>query len=290
MEAGILGDTGPGGLFDIFSDGQANPASFAYLSPGTVYYSESQLNFLGLYQTLKRAFTQSGGNTSQIATPLESAAETRLGMPLPDALALVSGEFASVQASPTLEDNQKVYLLGIRNKPEALKLTRTLLGDRISSERNEGSATFLKISLGGGQSAAGVTQWNFYYLAMTPTLLFGASKSDTLRKYVTQAPAGSDPLLPKAIQSARAKYPDKLNGFTYFDFQKVDWAGLRAQWVAQINKTAKNEKTKEAEKNEQKLADWMSQVNPDVFPRHLHTLLGASWKDAKGVHIEEWLE
>lgn len=289
MEAGILGDTAPGGLFDIFSDGQANPASLAYLSPDTIYYNESQLNFLGLYQTLKRALTQAGGNTSQIVNPLESAAETRIGMPLPDALGLVTGEFATLQTSPTLEDNQKIYLLGIHNKPDALKLTRTLLGDRISSERNEGSATFLKISLGGGQSTAGVAQWNFYYLAMTPTLLMGSSKSDTLRKYVTQ-PASADLALPKVMQAARAKYPEKLNGFTYFDFQKVDWAGLKTQWVAQINKTAKAEKTKEAEANEKRLADWMSQVNPEVFPRHLHTLVGASWKDAKGVHIEEWLE
>ena len=290
VEAAILGDPAPGGLFDIFADGLANPASFAYLSPDTVYYSESQLNFLGIYQTLRRALTQAGGNTSQIINPLESAAETRIGMPLQDALGLTTGEFASLQSSPTLEDNQKIYLLGIRKKPDTLKLMRTLLGDRISSERNEGNVTFLKVSLGGGQSSAGVTQWNFYYLAMTPTVLFGSSKSDTLRKYLAQTAAGADPAPPKTLQVARAKYPEMLNGFTYFDFQKVDWPGLKAQWVAQINKTAKNEKTKEAEANEKRLADWLGQVSPDVFPHHLHTLVGASWKDAKGVHIEEWLE
>lgn len=290
VEGGVLGDTAPGGLFDIFADGQANPASLAYLSPDTVTYGETQINPLGIYETLKRALSQAGGSTAQFVKPLEAAAETRLGMPLPDALALTTGEIATIQASPTLEDNQKVYFFGIRNKLDALKLTRTLLGDRISSERNEGSTTFLKISLGGGQSSAGMTQWNFYHMAMTPTLLVGASKSETLRKYLAQTPGGSDPAIPKFIQTARAKYPEKLNGFSYFDFQKMDWAGLKAQWVTQLNKTAMNEKTKEAEKNEKQLANCLSEVKPEVFSRHLHTMVGASWKDANGVHFEEWLE
>jgi len=31
-------------------------------------------------------------------------------------------------------------------------------------------------------------------------------------------------------------------------------------------------------------------LNPGVFPRHLHSMTGASWKDAGGVHISEWLD
>jgi hypothetical protein len=290
FQAAILGDTTPGGLFDIWADGQANPVSLAYLSPDTVYYSESQFNLLGLYDTLKRAFTQAGGNSSQAVNPLEAMAETRLGMPLPDALGLTTGEIAHLQTSPTLDENQKIYLLGIRNKPDALKLARTLMGDRITSERNEGNTTFLKISLRGGQSSAGVAQWNFYYLAMTPTLLFGSSKSETLRKYVGQAPANPDSALPQNMLAARGQYPEKLNGFSYCDFQKLDWAGLKAKWVAEADKSSHSAKTTNAANNNKKLTDWLSQVNPEVFSRHLHTVTGASWKDAKGVHFDEWLD
>ncbi|MGB9431001.1 MAG: hypothetical protein WBQ89_02055, partial [Candidatus Acidiferrum sp.] len=212
------------------------------------------------------------------------------GMPLPDALGLVTGEVAWIETSPTLDENQKVYLLGIRNKPESLKLTRSLMGDQITSERNEGDATYMKISLRGGQSSAGLAQWNFYYLAMTPHLLFGSSKSDTLHKYAAQPPASPDATQLKNLLAARGQFPEKLNGFSYFDFQKLDWIGLRAKWVADANKAALSAKSTEAANNQKKIADWLGQVNPEVFSRHLHTLTGASWKDAKGVHFDEWFD
>jgi hypothetical protein len=290
LSGAILGDTRPGSLFDIWDDGQANPVSIGYLSPNTVEYGEMQLNLLGIYKTLKAAFAQQGGSPAQSTGSFEKMVETRLGMPLPEALRLVSGEVAWIQNSPILDDSQKVYLLGIRDKPNALKLTRTLMGDQISSERNEGDATYLKVSLRGGQSSAGVTQWKFYYLAMTPRLLFGASNSDNLHAYVRQTPAALDPAQPANLLTALAKFPEKRNGFSYLDFQKVDWPGLRAKWVADANQAAQTAKSTDAASHSKKLSDWFSQVNPDVFPRHLHSMAGASWKDAKGVHFDEWLD
>jgi hypothetical protein len=290
MQAAILGDTSSGGLFDIWAEGQANPVSLGYLSPDTINYGESQFNLPGIYAMVKRVFASASGSTAQTTTVMESAAETRLGMPLPQALGLTTGEFAYLQASPILDDNQKIYFLGIRNKPDTLKLARTLAGERITSERNEGDTTFLKISLQGGQSSAGVAQWKFYYLAMTPTMLFGASKSDTLRKYVGQTPAGPDAAVANNILAARKKYPEKLNGFSYFDFQKVDWPGLKAKWVADANKAAQEDKSAEAASKDKKFADWLGQLGPDVLPRHLHSMTGASWKDEKGVHFDQWLE
>jgi hypothetical protein len=290
LTASLLGDAAAGGLFDLWADGQSNPASLSMVGADTVYYSESQFDLLGIYHTLKRALSQLGGSASNTPNPFESMAETRLGMPLPDALATLAGEFASVQNSPALDTTERIYLLGIRNKLDALKLTRTILGDRISSEHNEGSATLLKVSLGGGQSSAGVTQWNFYYLAMTPSFLLGAGKSETLRGYLAQSQAKSSPALPQNISAYRGQYPEKLNGFSYFDFQKLDWPAVKAKWMAESNKSAKAAKSNEAAESNKKFTDWLSQVNPEVFPRHLHTLIGASWKDAKGVHFDEWLD
>jgi hypothetical protein len=239
---------------------------------------------------LKRALSQLSGSASNAPNPFENMAETRLGMPVPDALATVTGEFASLQNSPALETTQRIYWLGIRNKADALKLTRTILGDRISSERNEGEATFLKVSLGGAQSSAGVAQWNFYYLAMTPGFLLGAGKSETLHGYLEQAAANSTSAVPKNISAFRGQYPEKLNGFSYFDFQKLNWPAVKAKWIAESNKSATAAKSNQAAESNQKFTDWLSQVNPEVFPRHLHSLIGASWKDAKGVHFDEWLD
>jgi hypothetical protein len=290
MTVAILGDTAPGSLFDIWADGQASPVSMGYLSPDTVYYGETQFNLLGIYDMLKRAFTPAGDTSQRATNPFEQMAETRLGMPLPDALGLVTGEFAWLQSSPVLDDTQKVYLLGIRDKPSALKLLRTLVGDRSTSERHEGNITYLNISLHGGPSSAGVAQWNFYHLAMTPNLLFGAAKNDTLHKYVEQTPTAPEGTQFKKLLAARAQFPEKLDGFSYFDFQKLDWAGLQAKWIEDAHKAAQTAKSNDATATDKKLADWLGQVDPQVFPRHLHSMTGASWKDAKGVHFDEWLD
>lgn len=290
VQAAVLGDTAPGALFDIFPEGQAHPPSMAFLSPDTTYYNVSQFDLLALYNTLKRAFQQAGGTVGQAPNLLEAAAQTRLGMPLPDALALVTGEIASLQTSPTLEDSQQVYFLGIRKKDDALKLARTLMGDRITSERNEGDTTFLKISLQGNQNSAGVAQWSFYYLAMTPNALLGSSKNETLHNYLAQTSSSPEFALPKGFQTVRAQFPEKLNGMTYIDFQKLDWAALKTKWIAAANKSTQDAKSTGAAKSQATLPDWLSQVNPEVIPRHLHTLAGASWKDAKGAHFDQWLE
>jgi hypothetical protein len=290
VRAAILGDTAPGGLFDIWAEGQANPVSLGYVSPETIYYGESQFDLPAIFATIKRTFTQASALSPQTTTAMEAAAETRIGMPLPEALGLTTGEIAYLQTSPVLEESQKIYLLGIRDKAKALKLARTLMGDRISSELNEGDITYLKVSLQGGQSSAGVAQWKFYYLAMTPTVLFGSSKSETLRSYVAQKPASADAATAKSILAGRGQFPEKLNGFSYFDFQKLDWQGLKAKWIADSNKAAQTEKTTDAANKDKKFADWLSEVSPEVFPRHLHVMTGASWKDAKGVYFDQWLE
>jgi len=289
LQGAILGDTTAGSLFDIWPEGQANPASLSFLTPDTVSISDAQINFLGIYETLKRAFSQAGPDSAKYVAPVELMIQTRLGMPLTDALALTTGEMASIQTSPTLDDSKRIFLFGLRNKPEALKLLRTIFGDQITSERNEGSTTYLKISLRGGQGSAGLAQWNFYYLAMTPDFLLGASKSDTLRAALAQQAANTPSSLPGNFLAARQQFPEKLNGFSYVDFQKLDWPALREKWIADANKSAQ---TKTANNSQvlPKQANWLDSVNPAVFSRHLHFVIGASWKDATGVHFDESLD
>jgi hypothetical protein len=65
---------------------------------------------------------------------------------------------------------------------------------------------------------------------------------------------------------------------------------VKATWIAESKKSAQAAKSNEAAESNKKFTDWLSQVAPEVFPRHLHTLIGASWKDTKGVHFDEWLD
>jgi len=296
LQGGILGDASAGTLFDIFADGQASPAALAFASADTIYFNSTQLNFPGIYAAVKRAARAvlppgQQGN----ADILDMMAQTRLGMPVPDALALLTGEFASIQTSPVMDFDKQVYFLGIRDKANALKLMRTLFSTKISGERNEGDVTFLKVSLGGGQGSAGIAQWNFYHVAVTPDAILGASKAETLRQVLAQR--GRDTAAGFAsrpqFQAARAQFPQNIDGINYFDFTRVDWPGLKEHWIREMKKTSTAKSLdgqKAAAAPPAPVPAWIEQIDPQVFARHLHSAFAASWKDAKGFHLDEWLD
>jgi len=295
VQAAILGDAAHGTPFDIWSAGQPSPASLALVPAEAVSYTSAQLNFPGIYDTVKRmaraAFPQSQQGNVDL---LDTIAQGRLGMTLPEALSVFSGEFASMQTSPSLDTAKQVYFFGIRKKPEALKLIRNVFGDQLASERNEGDVTFLKISLGGNQGVAGVAQWHFFHLAVAPEMILGASRIDTVREVLANRAHRSSPTglasVPR-FQAGRAQFPENLDGLSYFDFQKVDWQAAKDRWIEDARK---NSTTKSAAPSKEtapsRVPDWLAQVNPQVFSRHLHYSSSVSWKDSKGIHWDQWVE
>ena len=291
ISGAILGDTSPGTLFDVWEEDQATPASLAYVPPDAVHYQESQFSLLALYKAVKRGFQASAKPGQEgMADLIESMVQTRLGMPLPEALGLLSGEFASVQTSPALEPKGQTYFIGIRDKQASLKLLRTLLGDRISSERNEGDTTYVKFSLGGSQGSAGVTQWDFFYLAVTPDLILASKRRETLQQQIAhRSPGGA--ALPASLQTARGQFPERLNGISFFDFQKLDWQALKDKWIAESAKSRTALQDSHATtKASGPPPVWLLQFNPLVLPRHLHVSTSASWRDSKGIHFDGWIE
>jgi len=297
LQAAILGDTAAGTPFDIWANGVAAPASLALVPADAISYGSTQINLLGIYAVIKRiaraAFpTGQQGN----ADILDTMAQTRLGMPLTDAIGLFNGEFASMQMNPSMESAKQVYFFGIRKKPETLKLIRTVFSDQLTSERNEGDVTYMKISLGGSQGSAGVAQWNFFNLAVMPDMILGASRIDSLREVLAnrgkEATAAGLATVPQ-FRAGRAQYPENLNGLGYFDFQRVDWQAMKDRWIAEAKKSsvAKSaDTTKQAAPAATTTPDWLMQANPQVFARHLHYSSSVSWKDSKGIHWEQWVE
>ncbi|HXM98306.1 MAG TPA: hypothetical protein VN982_07525 [Candidatus Dormibacteraeota bacterium] len=294
VQGSLLGDTSKGTLFDIFAEGQQNPPSFAYLTPETVYFQETELNLPGMYESLNRILRTSLAPNQQGGTDMiDALAKQRLGMPLQEALGVATGEFGSLQTSPVLDPNKQIYFFGIHKKPEALKLLRSIFAERITSERNEGSITYLKISLQASQTAAGVAQWHFYHLAVTPDIILAAPQSESLRAVLVPKPLATSatpfPNAP-AFLAIRAQYPDKIHGFSYFDFQKLDWPAVKQKYL-EIVKTSSNNRPANAKATpSQEPPAWLIRLNPQIVPRHIHTSSSASWKDAKGVHFDEWLE
>ncbi len=294
IQAVALGDTGPGSLFDIWDKGSAAPAVLNLVPADAVSYSGTQINLAGLYDIVKRiaASVFPPGQQSNV-NMLEVMAQAKLGQSISSALALFTGEFASLQTSPSLDNNKQIYLVGIRDKPGTLKLIHTLLSDKIASERAEGETTFMKISASGSSSSAGTAQWDFYHLAATSDYLVIGSRLEPVREELARRSQGTGAGLASApgFQAARAQFPATINGLGYFDFRKVDWPALKARVVAEANKTPTARRSPGAAKSTAApTPSWMLDVNPEVFARHLHVASSASWKDAQGLHFDEWIE
>jgi hypothetical protein len=295
VQAAVLGDAVEGTPFDIWSKGQGAPASLALVPAEAVFYNSTQFNFSGIYDTVKRvaraAFPQAQqGNVDMF----EAIAQQKLGMPAAEAIGLLTGEVATLQTSPSMDTAKQVYFLGIRKKPETLKLFRTIAGEQLSSERNEDDVTFLKLSLGGKQGVAGTAQWNFFHLAVTPDMIIGASRMETLKDVLatrTKGPGSGGIAAVPQFQAYRAKYPENLNSLSYLDFQKIDWQGMKDHWIEEAKKSS-TAKAVSASKDAAPTSapDWLSQINPQVFARHLHYSSSVSWKDSKGIHWDQWVE
>jgi hypothetical protein len=295
VQAVALGDTAPGSLFDIWDKGSAAPASLNFVPADAVSYSDTEINLNGLYDIAKRIAASilppgQQGNVNM----LEMMAQAKLGQSLSSALALFTGEFASLQTSPSLDNNKQIYLIGVRDKPGAVKLIHTLLSDKISSERAEGDVTFMKISTGGSSSTAGTAQWDFYHLAATSDYLVVGARLEAVRDVLAKRSqsAGASLATAPGFQAARARFPATINGLGYFDFRKVDWQALKARLIAEANKTSTAKSSPSAGKSPAltPTPSWMMDVNPEVFARHLHVASSASWKDAQGLHFDEWIE
>jgi hypothetical protein len=293
VQAVALGDTGPGSLFDIWDNGSAAPASLNFVPADAVSYSDTQINLNGLYDIAKRiaASILPPGQQGNVNL-LEMMAQAKLGQSLSSALAVLTGEFASLQTSPSLDNNKQIYLIGIRDKPGAVKLIHTLFSDKINSERAEGDITFMKISTGGSSSAAGTAQWDSYHVAATSDYLVIAPRLEAVREVLAKRSqtAGASLATAPGFQAARAQFPATINGLGYFDFHKVDWQAFKARLIAEANKSTAKPSSSAGKSAATPTPSWMLDVNPEVFARHLHVASSASWKDAQGLHFDEWIE
>jgi hypothetical protein len=296
VQAAALGDPVAGTLFDIWDQGAAAPPAMKYIPADAVSYTDTEINLNALYDLTKRiaAAIMPPGRQGSVDM-LDLMAQAKLGQSLGSALALFTGEFASLQTSVSLDKNKQIYLVGVRDKAGAIKLLHTLFSsDHITSEHAEGDTTFMKISAGGGtQGAAGAAQSDFYHVAATPDYFVIAPRLETVREFLASrshsATAGLSTA--PAFQSARAQFPATINGLGYFDFHKLDWPALKARAIAQANTAAPTRRKPGAAKADVVGApSWLLDLNPEVFARHLHVASSASWKDAQGLHFDEWIQ
>jgi hypothetical protein len=294
MEGAILGQAVPGTLFDIWDDGVAAPSSSVFITPDLVSFQQSRINLLGIYELVRRALqsTVPAGQQGPMDF-LEGAAKTRLGMTIPEALGLFSGEFTSLESNPALDPAKRVFVVGIQKKPETVKLLRVLLADRVAGERTEGDSIFFKVSQGGIQSAAGTASWKYYHLAVTNDAIVISSRLESIRETLAARKGnhGGDANLPKDWLAARAQFPKLINGLSFVDFQKVDWAAVKEQWKMESNKAKSSAASRAKPTSEPSALDHaIDLLEPQLLNRHLHQTASAFWKNSQGLHLDGWID
>jgi len=93
------------------------------------------------------------------------------------------------------------------------------------------------------------------------------------------------------FQARRGQFPENLSGLSYFDFQKVDWQGVKDRWVAEAKKSSVARTVSPSKDGvPSTVPDWLERMNLQVVARHLHYSSSVSWKDSKGIHWDQWVE
>ncbi len=287
----VLGDTEPGTPFDIWTDGSGESAAGAFVDSNTISYQQGKIDLMGVFGLVKRALQSTAAAGQQGPMDfIEIGAQSRLGMTIPEALGLFTGEFASTQANPALDPAKRVFIAGIHEKPGTLKLLRAALADRVTSERNEGDVTFLKVSEGGIHNSAGTASWKYYQVAVTADAILVSSRLESLKEILARRSASvANAQMPASWQTARGQFPKSLNGLGFVDFQKIDWTAAKARWDAESLKAGTTSRSSTSSRTDV-FSNSLKKLDPQIFPRHLHLSATASWKDTQGLHFDGWIE
>lgn len=318
MQGAILGDTSPGGLFDLAS---ASTASFSTLPlvPGNAHsYGVNRFDFVALYQVARRMFTSISTDTSMIDA-IEQGMEKQLGMSLVDAMKLFTGEFGWFSTENSVDFETNYYAVTIRKQADVVYLLRLLLGSNITNESTEGNATFFSLTSSFADRKTGAPRKRFYYMAVTPTMLLVAPRKALLREVIARAEANPDAAAGAAapggilaadakFQAARARLPQQLSGFSYMDFQRYPWEAMVRLLEEETAAAAKSAATSSsvppkttpaaAQSTDSRPAasaappklDWRRLMNPAMLRRHLRAGASGWWKDAEGLHFDGYIE
>jgi hypothetical protein len=288
IRGAVLGDTSPGGVFDLAGPSATTFQTQAVVN-GSSTFSMSRFDLAALYALVRGAI---GGTLSpqQVAnvSAIETVGQSYLGMPVGDALGLMSGEIASFSTYSDDGTAQQLFAATIRQPQAVLRILRAVAGSMIVAEDSSGPTTFLDIAYPYKDPKTGTQRRKFYYLAVTPQMLVGAPRKAMLRETVQRLSSHGDAspvaglLANPDFSRMRSLLPEKLSGLSGSDLTQIPWDQLLSQLEDRIAQGAK-------QKNGQQPPDF-GWLKSDLISRHLHIALSGWWKDSGGVYFDSYLQ
>ncbi len=290
FQMAVLGDTSPGGIFDLV--GQSGPTflTLPLAAPGS-FYSVSRFNYAALYQMIRQAVVAAApsGMPGSIST-FEDFAAKMLGMPIADVFQLLTGEYASVSSLAPDGSLTELHAITIRQPQDVLHVLRAVFSTMIAAEDQSGDTTYLDLPVPYIDPQTKQQRRHFYYVAVTPQMVFVAPHKSMIREAIarmaakpganTAATLAADP----DFLRGRASLPEKLTGFDYADLSRIPWDKLFSALDQKIEENfQKSDQTKTP-------PEWLKQVDPAVFSRYLHVSVGGWWKSPDGVYIDSFIQ
>ena len=290
----LLGDTSAGSIFDIAGASVAGFETQPLARDGSSY-SVSRLNLPATYQILHGAFLdslpqQQAGNLKGF----DMLGSALLGMPVPDVLALLGGEMATVSSAPGDTTYTDLFAISIRKPEEVLRVLRKALGPIVRSESPGRDATVLELGTNSTDTRTKAPRLQLSYVAVTPQLLIYSQRKAMVLDAVTRM-NGSRVSKAESLsgnpdfQRIRAKLPNSLSGFSYAQMSKQTW---EREFSVMFGSLAKASAPKDSSGGAANAAapDWLQGVNLAVFPRYLHSYASGWWKTADGVYFDSYLQ
>lgn len=292
IRGAILGSTLPVGPLDFAGPSSTSFQTLSIAGAGPEF-SVSRVNFGAMYRLVMDAVStilpeQQAANVRAA----QGMAQGFLGMSIPDALDLFTGELASASTFADDGTQQRVFAATIQKPDAVLHILRAVLGPMTLAEDTFGNATMLDIAYPYRDPTTGLKRRTLYYVAVTPQMLLVAPRKSMLRETLeglSASPAANTAakgvLAAPEYAQMRAQLPEKLSGLGAEDLTRIPWNAL---WTNFETRSEQSEKDSPRASKTDYTPDfcWMKLVSPDVIPRHLHMAVSGWWKDSNGVYFD----
>jgi hypothetical protein len=291
----LLGDTSAGSIFDIAGTSVAGFETQPLARDGSSY-SVSKLNLPAIYQIFHGAFLdslpqQQAGNLKGF----DMLGSALLGMPVPDVLALLGGEMATVSSAPGDTTYTDLFAISIRKPEEVLRVLRKALGPMIRDESPGRDATVLELGTNTIDPRTKAQRLQLSYVAVTPQLLIYSQRKAMVLDAVTRM-NGSRVSKAESLsgnpdfQRIRAKLPNSLSGFSYTQMSKQTWEREFSVMLGSLAQASASKDSAGGDGATAAAPDWLQGVNLAVFPRYLHSYASGWWKTTDGVYFDSYLQ
>ncbi|MGB7022337.1 MAG: hypothetical protein WBD73_00930 [Candidatus Acidiferrales bacterium] len=297
MRGAVLGDTSQGSIWNIMGDGREDFATLA-LAPSGSAYQCSILDFVALYKTLMAGVAAAlPPDKAGFVAGIDSLASTLWGMPPTQALALFTGEFATVRVNTTADPTNAVYALTIEHPDKVLSLLQHVIPGASTAQKQEGDTSYVTVTFPQNPkvSQAGPAEPSQFFFAVTRSMLIASKRQDVLRDAVVRlhTPPGSaqsdslsnDP----GFKRARATMRSNLTALSYSDLARYNWEAILDTIEKGMNERAEAEARRDG-KPAPAPVHLFPGFDRATISKYLHSSSGSAWKDSSGIYFDSVIQ